>query len=405
MLTNEHLRVKREEGHVVPRFLDAAARRRLLPVAAALIDIVGGLIGSRREEIENALAAVDHPPRDRLAVDGLEKLLIDRCDFAVDERVEPMTVRHEVFRRAAHARRELGPGQAFDRNAALDQAATLLAIEDRAVLEELLFADLRANERLVGVRTITPEALLDRYDLALAQGVLLRATRVQVALDGESPGRVRELFRAARFQGLLHRVRQLDETRYLIELDGPYSLFSAVQKYGIKLAMFLPSVVRCARWRLRADVLWGKRRDPLVFELGPEQGLRADDRPVTGVAPEVREFAFRFAELGSRWQVAPNERIFALPGEVVCVPDLVFTNLDTGEEVYLEGFGFWSRDAVWRRIDMLRRGFPARIILAVGKQLRVSEEVLEDTDAAELYVYAGSMRPRAVHERLEASRS
>ena len=94
-------------------------------------------------------------------------------------------------------------------------------------------------------------------------------------------------------------------------------------------------------------------------------------------------------------------RLFALPGEAVCVPDLVFTNDATGEEVFLEAFGFWSRQAVWQRLETIERGFPSPIILAVGKQLRVSEAALEDRTSADLYVYRTTMRPKAILERLE----
>ena len=59
-----------------------------------------------------------------------------------------------------------------------------------------------------------------------------------------------------------------------------------------------------------------------------------------------------------------------------------------------------TRAAVWKRVELLRKGFPSRIILAVGKQLRVSEEVLEEGAAGELYVYKATMSARAVLERL-----
>jgi predicted nuclease of restriction endonuclease-like RecB superfamily len=89
-----------------------------------------------------------------------------------------------------------------------------------------------------------------------------------------------------------------------------------------------------------------------------------------------------------------------LPGEVVCIPDLVFENRRTKEEVYLEIFGFWSRAAVWQRIELLRKGFGRRILLAVGKQLRVSEDLLADDPAGDIYVYRGAVSPRAILERL-----
>jgi predicted nuclease of restriction endonuclease-like RecB superfamily len=91
-----------------------------------------------------------------------------------------------------------------------------------------------------------------------------------------------------------------------------------------------------------------------------------------------------------------------LPGEVVCVPDLLFSSRETGEQIYLEAFGFWSRAAVWQRIETIARGsMPARLILAVSKQLRVSEELLGEQEAGELYVYRTRMSPRAILDRLE----
>ena len=85
------------------------------------------------------------------------------------------------------------------------------------------------------------------------------------------------------------------------------------------------------------------------------------------------------------------------------MPDLIFENGETGEEVFFEAFGFWSRDAVWQRVETIRKGgFPSRIILAAGKHLRVSEAVLDEGDVGELYVYMLTMRPRAVLERREA---
>jgi len=137
-----------------------------------------------------------------------------------------------------------------------------------------------------------------------------------------------------------------------------------------------------------------------VFEIGPEDRLVSHAPEPISTSPELSTFCEAFSRLGSEWSVAPNERIFALPGEVVCVPDLVFDSSETGEQVFLEAFGFWSRSAVWTRVELIRKGFPARILLAVSKQLRVSEEVLGEEDAGEIYVYRASMSPRAVLDRL-----
>jgi predicted nuclease of restriction endonuclease-like RecB superfamily len=402
VLTSDLLRVRRKDGVLEPRFLAAAARKRLLPAARDLVAALQHGEGSTREQLDELLDAIPFKPSDRQVVQGLRKLLLDRCEFEVDEGVEPRVIRKALFDAAASHRKALGPREHFERATIVERVATELKL-DPEVVERRMFADLRSHERLTRFRTIDAEALLDRYDLALAQGVLLRATRVRILLEGEDAGRARQLFRAARFHGLLHRVTRRGEGSYVIDLDGPFSLFSAVQRYGLKLAMFLPAVLRCEHWRLSAEVLWGKAREPLRFHLGPERGLVPHDRRITGVAPELQTFCERFDKLDTAWKLARNDHIIALPGESVCVPDLLFCHGETGEEVFLEAFGFWSRAAVFQRIETILRGdFPARLILAVGKQLRVSEELLEDEHSGVLHVYSTSMSPKKVLALLDA---
>jgi hypothetical protein len=401
LLTTDLVRVRRTKRGLEPRFLDAKSRPKALAIARGVVAAFEASVGRSRAELEAALDAVEVPAQLRLLALGLRKLCEDRAELASKSELDPEAVRAAVFEASAKAHRALDVKDRFDRARVLAEAAATLGASIDAV-EAALYADLRDAEKLERFDPIDPEELVDRYNLALAQGVILRATRVVVTLEGEAPDRVRRLFRAARFHGLLHVVTTDGEGRTTITLDGPFSLFDAVQRYGLRLAMFLPSVIACERFHLVADVAWGKARERTTFELGPEAGLVAPRHEVPAQSPELDAFCEAFQRLGSEWTVAPSARVFALPGEVVCVPDLVFTSAKTGEEVYLEAFGFWSRDAVWKRVELLRKGFPSRILLAVPKQLRVSEEVLAEDDAGELYVYRATMSPRAVLERLRA---
>jgi predicted nuclease of restriction endonuclease-like RecB superfamily len=373
-----------------------------LPIAATLIDAMGKLVGRSRRDIDTSLDALSVPARDRAVVLGLRKLLDDRCDFEVVSPLDPTALRREVFAAAAAAYHALGVRDELDRDAVLTEVAGRIGATREGV-EQALYADLRDSEVLRHFRPISAPALLDRYDVALAQGIVLRATQVTVRIENETPDRYRRIFRAARFHGLLHVVQGNPKDGYTITLDGPYSLFDAGVKYGLKLALFLPVLLPCRTWSLRADVLWGKSRRPAVFELGPADRLAAIAPETPTASPDLEAFCASFSRLGTRWTVLPNERLFALPGEVACIPDLVFSSNETGEEVFLEAFGFWSREAVFRRIELVRKGFPARIILAVSKKLRVSEELLTEEDGGELYVYGASMSPRAVLERLEGA--
>lgn len=399
MLTTELLRVRKRNGLLHLQYLHGKVIDDVKVIAADYVDILTHSLGDAREDIDRALESVPVPVHLRLVAAGIRKLLDDRCTWDLPAGVDPETLRREVFLEAAKAHRALDLRGEFDRTTVLMNVAQRLGLAPEA-LDVALYADLRENQRLIEFQPLSPESLIERYNLGLAQAALLRATRVVVHVTGDTPDAYRRLFRAARFHGLLYVVERTADKGYVITLDGPFSLFDAVQKYGLRLAMFLPRVVGMRKWHIHADLLWGKDRKPITLEISPKDKLvsHAADFPSSG--PDLDVFRAAFEKLESEWTVRENHHIFAMPGEIVCVPDLVFVNKNTGEEVFLEAFGFWSRDAVWQRVEVVRKGFPARILLAIGKHLRVSEEVLEEDSAGELYVYKATMSPRAVLDRL-----
>jgi len=401
LLTSDLLRVRRKGGRVIPRYLRGPDAELARVIAADYVRILSTSQGLSREEIDASLDAVPVPADARLVALGLRKVLQDRCTWSVATGVAPEELRREVFLAAAKAHRALDVRSEFDRDAVLEDIAARLGTTKEAI-DAALYADLRENELLVEFRPIDAELLLERYDLGLAQAILLKATRVVVRVADEPPDRYRRLFRAARFHGLIHVVEGSSSEGWVITLDGPFSLFDAIQKYGLRLAMFLPQVLSFRSFHVRAELAWGKAKTRAVLEITPEDGLvpRSDGLPESSTGPDLDAFKLAFARLESEWVVDDSDHIFALPGEIACVPDLVFRSTETGEEVFLEAFGFWSRDAVWRRVELLRKGFPSRIILAVGKHLRVSEEVLGEDEAGEIYVYRATLSPRAILERL-----
>lgn len=399
MLTTELLRVRKRNGLLHLQYLHGKVIDDVKVIAADYVDILEHSIGDAREDLDRALESVPVPLHLRVVAAGIQKLLDDRCTWDLPEGVDPEVLRREVFLEAAKAHRALDVRGEFDRSTVLVNVAQRLGLAPETI-DSALYADLRENQRLVEFQPLPPDALIERYNMGLAQAALLRATRVVVHVTGDTPDAYRRLFRAARFHGLLYVVERTPDNGYVITLDGPFSLFDAVQKYGLRLAMFLPRIVGMRKWHVHADLLWGKDRKPISLEITPKDKLvsHAADFPSSG--PDLDVFRAAFEKLDSEWSVRENNHIFSMPGEVVCIPDLVFVNRDTGEEVFLEAFGFWSRDAVWRRVEAVQKGFPARILLAIGKHLRVSEEVLEEGSAGELYVYKATMSPRAILDRL-----
>ena len=405
MLTADLVTVRRrgEDLRLVP--LDDDDRARAAALAADYLSAARAHVGRSRQELEAAWQAVPVAAREQRLAAGVRKLVSDRCVFATDAAVDSVALRAELFQMAASLRRELAPGVDFDRAAVIAAVAARRTISPE-VIDASLYADLHGAERLEGVQALDPAALAARFELAQAQGVLLRAVRVVAEVRAIEAARYRALFGKLKFLRLLHTITPAGKDGYRVEIDGPFSLFQSVTRYGLQLGLALPAIVECDRWQLEADVLWGRERKPLRFRWnGQTTGAATDGAPTGWAAALPDEVAGLLAgvnALDGPWRATPSSEIFSLPGVGLCVPDLEFRNAASGARAFLEVLGFWSRQAVWRRIDLVRGGLPQPIVFAISKQLRVSEEALDQELPGALYVYARAMNARAVVARIAA---
>lgn len=403
MLTADLVRVRRyrDELRILP--LDAATRARAEHLATAFLEVAAGHVGRAREEFEEACDAIRTGVSDRKLADGLCKLVEDRCEFEADAAVEPEDLRRDVFSASSTAWSGLASGQRFDRSAVLGAVAAARGMSADE-LERGLYADLRGAHVLQAAEPISAPRLVQAYDVAQAQAVLLRATHVVVDVECAAPGAYRALFRKLKFLRLLHTIEVRSEGGYRITIDGPYSLFESVTKYGLQLALALPAIRECDTWALDADLSWGPEHAPLRFRVAGSGGDREDaaSPPDAHLPDDVARLLHGLDALGGPWRARPATCLLDLPGVGVCAPDLEVEHEDTGRRVHVEVLGFWSRDAVWRRVEMVEKGLGASVVFAVGQHLRVSEAALGDEAPAALYVYKRTMLPKALLERVQA---
>ncbi len=403
MLTADLVQARVYKGEVRPRYIDAADPEKLA-VAEALIEAFRACEGRPRRELDRELKELVGTGTDFLFHRALAKLLFDRSRFDTAVEDDPETLRRAAFEAAAEAYRrphredEKQPFH-FDRDAVVAAAAEELEIEPES-LEDGLYADLKDEQLLVEWKPCRPRWLLERYNVALAQGVLLRATELTVTLGAQPVRRQRELFRKIKFFQLLHRVTSDGEGGYLIRLDGPMSLFKASGKYGVKMASFLPTLLHFDRWSLEASLLWGPRRRKQRFRLSPKQGLRPYARLLGQWQPE--ELAWlpeQFEKLGSEWRISTDAELLPLGGQGVLVPDFVFRH-PNGTRVFMEVLGFWSRGVVESRLELLRRHGPENFLLALSKQLAAGREGLDEIPG-EVYLFRATPIARQVLKFLE----
>lgn len=415
MLTADLVRARRRGRELVLTQLKGKGKARARQLAEAYLSMASSHVGSQRGTFAEACDAVLVNGRERKLALGIKKIVEDLCVFEADDNVDSRALRQQVFQKASVARQALLDHERFDRDAILNEVSRERGHgEGVSELVRGLYTDLREANVLTEAPAITATALVESYELAQAQAALLRATRVVAEVSCMSPATYRYLFGKLKFRRLLYTIGAQRRGGYRIEIDGPYSLFSSVTKYGLQLALLLPALQLCDEWALEAQVLWGKERQPLKFSLSgktPRRG-RAARRGASEPAEEailerdlpeeVAELVANFRKLDLGWTVRPSTAILDLPGIGVCVPDLTFHRTDSETSVYLEVLGFWSRDAVWRRVELVQGGLPQSILFAVPKRLRVSEEVLEDDLPGSLYVYKGKMSAKEIAKRLDA---
>jgi uncharacterized protein len=395
LLTADLVKPVSQGGALRVRALTGVRRARALAYAEDLCALARAHVGLTRGELDDALR-LEVDPKDKKLVLGLAKLVEDRCRYEQSSPLDPQRVRPLLWQKAAEARRE-GPLRRDEVIAAV--AAELEATA--ADVEAALFADLKAQHRLVSVDLAGAAELVERYDLGQAQAVLLRAVRVTARVGGSDPDGYRRLFHKLKFHRLLFLV-QPDADGYILTLDGPLSLFQSVTKYGLGLALVLPALTAFPRCELEAEVRWGKERKAQRFCWSPvDAGLApvADEVPARD---EVTNLAAELNAMASGWRAERASALLHLPGAGVCVPDLTLTHEERGDVVYVEVLGFWSREAVWRRVELVERGLEERVLFAVSSRLRVSERALEEGQPAALYVYKGVMSARAVLEKVAA---
>jgi predicted nuclease of restriction endonuclease-like RecB superfamily len=390
MLTGDLLRADVAGARIVPRFVDPGDAE-LLSLAGELVDEFRSHRGKSRGELRAALEGRARAG-DRVRLErGLAKLLEDRSTFERSSTLDPEAARAQVFRRAAEARTR---GD-FSREGVLSAAASALGVATADEVEVALEADRKTRERLLAFDAPGARELLERYNVALGQAVLLRAVRVTIRIEARQR-RLRDVLRAAKFRQLLFSARR-DGKAVTLELDGPLSLFEASTKYGLNLASVLPAVLLCESFALEAELAWGPRRARRKrFVLTHEDGLvsPATD-PGAAPPPELEAFARHFEKSAPGWRVETEASILWVGGEAI-VPDLRFVHDATGRRAALELIAAARRGSLPGRLAILEKHAERGLVVAVSRELVEEGAVLP----ASVLLYKGMPSAEEVLARL-----
>jgi len=400
MLTSDLLLTRNEGPYIYPRDIKIESQR-FVSMAEELIAIYAQHEGKTRRELADALNRYAEDSTDYRIQRGLAKLLSDdRCEFSERSVAPPAEMRQRLFTLA----RENHPVVLHPdliHPVTKDDLLLEIAREYKTDPEQVawaLYADLNENHILTQFDPPTPEWLLQRYNVALAQALLYRCVRMRLSVFRNIPSRYKQLFKFIKFYQLMHTIQGDLDSGYEVLLDGPVSMFRLSQKYGIQLAVFLPALLLCTRWKMEAEVVMpdGTRR---FFPLDESTGLVSHYRDSTMYDSLLeRTFAERFAQIDSGWQIEREVAIVNLK-DTVFIPDFAFRHTD-GRTALLEIVGFWRPDYLEKKFMKLKRAGRTDMVVAVSADLNVGEEHIKDVPGS-MFFFKNRINPHEVITRLE----
>jgi uncharacterized protein len=391
---------------VVPRRLPVNADT--LALAADLIARFRGAQGRPRGALEAELQILEGDRTDYRVTRGLAHLLAGGFStFEVSGPVEPSALRRRVFALAALSVPSPQQSQATLTAVADGLSHELARDIGPAQVRAWLYADLPEAHPLTGFEAPTPESLLQRYNLAQAQGVLYRASHVLITAHRNDPGEYKLLFRYLKLFGLMAYIEGDAEHGFTLTIDGPASLFTPSPRYGLALAKLLPALLHVTRWRLTATLVPRQGAFPIPqgtrFTLQADCGLASHyppGKPYDSILAHA--FAERWAKTPTAWRLEREVDLIPLPGSVM-VPDFRLVHPD-GRSCLLELVGYWRPEYLRKKFAQVRRAGRADVILAVSERLNLERAGVTRGDIPVRVVwFKDRLIPKAVLDVLEGS--
>ncbi len=363
MLNRELLRLHRRGDRALPCFIDTADPD-LLEKADRILTVFrsAAASGTTRGELAESLECFRNSGGENAA---LIKLAEDSCRFADTGRDELPELRKKLFEKSA--------GLLFTSDS---PEALHKTLADDGVLPELdIYADLPENQVISGFRDMPPAELLQRYNVAQVQGLLLFAQKLVVRTGETAPADLRRCFKYLKFFRLLASITRKGNG-FEMEISGPLAIFSNSRKYAVQLAAFLPAVLLLKHYSLAAKVEWKGR--VLDLELDESSGLVSCYRNFSAYVPEeIALFHRLFREKVQDWSIVGDTPFLCGKQGEIFFPDLSFQEHATGRILHLELFHRWHRGELEKRLKTLRQDPGLPLVIGVDRSI-ADEEVLRE---------------------------
>jgi len=352
LLPSRTLLFRSRGDHVIPRYLSTEDAPWIEALIAVCDAHLGRTVLERRGALGRCAAAVvaQHAVPDAV-VDGVRHVLEREYKSQVAAPIPPAELRMIVFEEAAR-------GEHPDYDGALLRAAERVQLSVDVLLEAL-FADRATARRLLpSERTVSPAAIVDAYDLAVIETILLRSESVTVELHQH----VRAIARFARRAGLVCTFTALDSGGRF-EVSGPLALLRPTTRYGHALFKFFGALAATPSYRLEARcIVDGERLTVRIADEDRRFGGAVDGAAIFDVdTPVERALQRELRRVDRGWQMQRSGEGSALSPDFELVRDATRVFVEIVEDVGAEYLA--SRAAA----------LPANVVLCVDERLSTPE--------------------------------
>ena len=346
---------KDHPGRAAPRYLTSRDEVWARKVAEACDAFVGRTVGERDTELPDQVRAIarEHGAAKRVA-DGVAHVLVRRYKTEVDAALAPAHARRITFQEAAR-------DEAFNRDAALGNAACHLGVSVQA-LERALFADRPARRKIIAPsEPMNACELVEAYNLALVQGLLVRSEHVSV----EVREHVRAVVRFAKLTGLLCTYAT-GERGTRLDVSRPLSVLRHTTKYGFALASFFPAVVATTGFRLEARCVLGG--EPMLVRIEASDHIaRTHKLPKDADSAVERALARDVRRLRTPWVLVREADAITVGGRSF-FPDFTLRHPD-GFLALVEVVGFYTPEYLRSKLEALRAAASRPLIVCIDESL------------------------------------
>jgi predicted nuclease of restriction endonuclease-like RecB superfamily len=347
--------------------------------------------------LERNLSLIEYEYKDFKLIRGLIIILERRCNFTLNKNLQDITqnqrnvlslnlessfiLRKILFEESAKVGLALDYDQRYK---ILERTSSKLGITPEH-LEKIIWLDRDDNLILDFFNKLTPEQLLELYNLSILQTMFFNCVNFEFSIQGGKEWK--RILRKIKGFGLMYDLKYnyygnsllysdddidykntLEQNAELNDLicsiDGPLSIFRLTNKYGVLMAKLIPEIIYSNKWNIKAWILKNNTVQRKLYEFNLSSNDKSfvndlrDKNIFTSSNSNVsynfdskveEKFFIQFNQLRTGWELIREPDPLILPKGNAFIVDFMFQRY--GKQIYFEIVGYWTPDYLKRKLN------------------------------------------------------